>query len=263
MQSYMKQIKWNCCDRSELGVLETRSFNILYIFSHLLRWLLKPLHGMQFETPVLGRALAKAWWCPLLSSAGCWRLAASAASKWGQEARELSITTVIWRFNDYLHDSLPYHVLWIAYNRDVGSGLGSRREGVTKGGPGGAVGKWDLWVEEMTDIFFLWQIQERSRLRGDGKELNQRAIQSEWNPHTWFYRRWSRTPSLNSDHKDSIYKGRGRADFGSFLFCVLFPRMGAQHCFYRWYIMLPRNYFMLPRNYFMPLFISHGEVRNI
>lgn len=37
MQSYMKQIKWNCCDRSELGVLETHSFHILCIFSHLLR----------------------------------------------------------------------------------------------------------------------------------------------------------------------------------------------------------------------------------
>lgn len=38
---------------------------------------------------------------------------------------------------------------------------------------------------------------------------------------------------INSDQKDTIHKGRGRADFGSFLFCVLFPRTGAQHCFYR------------------------------
>lgn len=255
MQSYMKQIKWNCCDRSELGVLETRSFNILYIFSHLLRWLLKPLRGMQFETPVLGRALAKAWWCP--SSA------LLAVEHWQHLSKQMSSGSkgVINYYchlevNDCLHDSLPYRVLWIAYHRDIGSGVGSRRERVTKGGPGGAVGKWDLWVEEMTDICSLWQIQERSRLRGDGKELNQRAIQNEWNPHTWLYRRWSRTPSLNSDQKDTIHKGRGRADFGSFLFCVLFPRTGAQHCFYRWYIMLPRNYFM-------PLFIPHGEVRNI
>lgn len=39
---------------AELGVLDLLSFNILWIFSHVLRWLLKPLHRMQFKTPVLG-----------------------------------------------------------------------------------------------------------------------------------------------------------------------------------------------------------------
>lgn len=176
--------------------------------------------------PVLGRVLAKAW-CALFSALlpiEDWWYLQQASETRKQGSYQLLVS--FWSFNELLHDFLPEYVLWIAW-RHIGSGVASRRERVTKSRLDGlwvSSCYWNRWC------FLLVTNAGEVMVERWGRELNQRTIQSEWNPHAWFYPRWSRTPPLRSAHQDTVYKGRGRTDFGYFLFCVLFSRMGVQHC---------------------------------
>lgn len=135
MQSHMSRQSKIAVIEAELGFLDTYSFNILCIFSCVLRWLLKPLHRMQFKTPLSWVA----WWCPLLSSAGCWGLA-SAAGSWGQKQGSYQL---LLSFGGLIN--VPFSAPNICPEqpgrRDIGSGLGSRREEGHKGWA-----RWGLWA---------------------------------------------------------------------------------------------------------------------